>query len=313
MRDDLARQGRCNDHEVSRALGSLQRESTFMDQSMAPSNSTTDIANTILYQQKQALAILFRRKWFNRVWTLQEVLLATNTKCLCGPHELDIGTACMVAALLVRSVSSNRATSDMSGGFGELSIGQLGGAACISAWLGLTWSGSGFGSRALLRYPKIDLKEEIPRKLKWLVALELLVHESRQRSCSKLEDKVLAPLAFALRENFAPNNPDFLSLATEARRIIGYRFPITELYSKFTRFMLHSMGNLDILSRTHRDVIPTDTTEELKLPSWVPQFHQAGMTSLIDDLFFTQYNAAEHLGPYSEFEHGSSKMLELPV
>ncbi|KAF7594831.1 hypothetical protein BBP40_008161 [Aspergillus hancockii] len=63
----------------------------------------------------------------------------------------------------------------------------------------------------------------------------------------------------------------------------------------------------------HGDVLQIDTTEELKLPFWVPQFHQAGMTSLIDDLLFTQYNAAEHLGPYRKFEHGPSKVLELPV
>lgn len=143
---------------------------------------------------------------------------------------------------------------------------------------------------------------EIPRTFKWLVALELFVHEARQRNCSKLEDTILAPLAFALHKEFVPKTPGFVPLASEAHRMVNCRFSVMELYPKFTQFMIDSMANLDVLSRAHRDVLRNDTTEELNLPSWVPPFQQAGTTSLIDDLLFTQYNAAIHLGPYRKAE-----------
>jgi hypothetical protein len=66
--------------------------------------------------------------------------------------------------------------------------------------------------------------------------------------------------------------------------------------------MIDSMANLDVLSRAHRDVLRNDATEELNLPSWVSPFQEAGTTSLIDDLLFTQYNAAIHLGPHRKTE-----------
>ena len=289
-------------HEAIQCLDGLQREGALVIQSMTRCEAATQFVDSIPHRPRHALALLFRRRWFNRVWTLQEVLLPKRTRCLCGPHELDIGAVSMFAALLLGIASSGRAISDALKDLDELSICQLGGAACVSAWLGLTWQGGGFGSRALLRYPKIDYKMELPRTFKWLVALELFAYEARQRNCSKLEDKVLAPLAFALHEEFAPNTPDFLPLKREARRIIDCRFPVPELYLKFTRFMIDSMANLDVLSRAHRDVLRNDATEELNLPSWVSPFQEAGTTSLIDDLLFTQYNAAIHLGPHRKTE-----------
>jgi len=204
----------------------------------------------------------------------------------------------MFAALSLRI----GATSDGSEDLDKLLICPLPSATCILAWQGLTRPAGGFGSRALLRYPKIDFKMEIPRTSKWLVALELFVHEARQRNCSKLEDKVLAPLAFALHEKFVPESLDFPPFEREARRLIDCRFPVTELYPKFTRFMIESMANLDILSRACRDTLPRDATDELNLPSWVPPFEKAGTTSLIDDLLFTRYNAAIYLGPYCKVE-----------
>ncbi|KAH6974984.1 heterokaryon incompatibility protein-domain-containing protein [Ilyonectria sp. MPI-CAGE-AT-0026] len=297
-------------HEAVHCLDATRHSEEFIVSIMGR-EIPTQILNPISLQQRKSVALLFRRRWFNRIWTLQEVLFPERTRCFCGPYELDIGAACMLAALLLRIASSGRGTSNVIKDLDELPVTQLGGAAYVAAWEGLTRPAGGFGSRALLRYPEIDYRMKVPQTLKWLVALELFVHEARQQECSHQEDKVLAPLAFALHESFAPETPDFVSPEEKARRVIDCRIPVTELYLKFTRFMVESMSNLDILSRAHRDVLPNNTTKQLELPSWVPPFHEAGTTALLDDLLFIQYNAAIHLGPRRNGEDNQVILAQL--
>ena len=131
------------------------------------------------------------------------------------------------------------------------------------------------------------------------MALELLVHEAKQRECSKANDRIIAPLEFALHEKFLQDRERFRGVEIEIQRIISGCQSIStqELYCRFTHFMISKMGNLDILSRAHGE---QDTNLELDLPSWVPPFHTAGSTSLIDELLVTQYDAAKHLGKRSE-------------
>lgn len=282
-------------------LGGLRNNGAFILQSMDFSNRSVGLYGSFSRQQRQALVRLLRRRWFIRLWTLQEVILARNTRCLCGPYELDVQAIGMVAADMHRYVSTH-SEANIPTDLGGLSFCQLGSTSCISAWSGLNWPASGFGSRAFLRYPKIDHKNEIPRTSKWLVALELLVHEARHRNCSNLEDKVLAPLAFALYERFTPQDPDFFYIGTQARDLLDHRVPVAELYPKFTLFMIESMESLDILSRSQSDNGHIGSVQEPKLPSWVPPFQKAGTSSLIDDLLFTRYEAARYLGPYKRFE-----------
>ncbi|KAJ6032508.1 hypothetical protein N7540_003240 [Penicillium herquei] len=284
-------------------LGELADNEAFIIESMDLTNRVVGIYSSLTRQQKHAIASLLRRRWFTRVWTLQEVILAKNTRCLCGPYELDISAVGLLAGDFHRYVSKNLETNiptDLSG----LSFSHLGSAACISAWLGLSWPASGFGSRAFLRYPKIDDQGEVPETFKRLVALELLVHEARQRDCCKPEDKILAPLAFALHKSFTPHDQYFSSIEHKARVLLDHGIPMAKLYLEFTRFMIESMGSLDILSRLQSDHGPMELAEEPKLPSWVPPFQNAGTSSLIDDLLFTKYDAAGFLGPYTGFEQG---------
>jgi hypothetical protein len=210
----------------------------------------------------------------------------------------------------------------------ELVVRQLGAAASIAAWMGCTWPSGGFGSRAFLRYRSIDYESKIPRTFKWLIALELLVHETRQRECSKAKDRIIAPLAFAMHEKFVPELDNF-RLLEAGMSILGYSLSMKELYCRFTHFMINSMASLDILSRAHRNDDGQDKDSELSLPSWVPPFHIAGSNSLIDELLFTQYDAARHLNRRREGKLSdcrlepsmesypltgvSKELLELPV
>lgn len=290
-----------SDEAIYSAIQTLTRlRDRILPASLSVSDdSATELISSIPLQDRQALGMLFRRRWFNRVWTLQEVLLPTRARCICGWNEVDVEGLSMFAALLLKIAAHRSTTARVLEDFNSTQLGSI---ACISAWFGSTLPAGGFGSRALLRYSKIDYQSEISRSVKWLVALELLVHEARQRSCTKLEDKVLAPLAFALHDTFVPGTPDFHLLANEARKLLNYDFSVFELYVKFTRFMTTSMANLDILSRVNPAILPNKSAHVLNLPSWVPSFNEAGTTSLIDDILFTQYNAAVHLGSYRKIQ-----------
>lgn len=54
----------------------------------------------------------------------------------------------------------------------------------------------------MLRYPSIDYRMRIPETFRWLVLFEHLVDEARARQCTKLRDKIVAPLTFALNGMF---------------------------------------------------------------------------------------------------------------
>jgi hypothetical protein len=228
--------------------------------------STRLVFEALTARKWQSIANLLLRTWFHRVWTLQEILLPVKTISLCGSRRFHIDSAIILAAELLRTneylfmctiarpVQTCRA------------IDRLHAAASIFAWLGCSLPGGGFGTRAFLRYPKIDYQLRIPRIFKWLVSLELLVHEMRQRECSERKDKIIAPLAFAMKH--APTG-GYGHLQRRIEDLLDYCKSKSELYRKFTRFMIDCMGNLDILSRVDlENVVEQDM--ELKRPSWVP-------------------------------------------
>jgi len=67
----------------------------------------------------------------------------------------------------------------------------------------------------------------IPRIFKWLVALEVLVHEMRQRECSDWKDKIMAPLAFAMK--YAPTS-GYGQLEGRIKDLLDYLKSTDELY-----------------------------------------------------------------------------------
>lgn len=254
-----------------------------------------DVIRKIPGRNRRAIGKLCRRRWFKRLWTLQEVLLPAKTVTLCGEVELDISLLASIATLALQLPAKLEITAFMQQDLGGAA--QLRAMAGIAAWLGVAWRGGGFGSRAFLRYPKIDHDLEVSTDFKWLVALEQLVHECRQRECSKSGDHILAPLAFALHEKFAPTDAESVSILENARKLLDHRSSTVDLYIGFTRFLIASMKNLDILSRV--DVTASQTRIcRTKVPSWVPPFNAEGVTSLIDDVLFRQYDAASFLGTY---------------
>ena len=257
-------------------------------------------------QQWQAIANLLLRKWFTRLWTLQEVILPTKTTALCGPRRFHIDEATTLAAALLRTNSHLSMLIIARPLQAARAANRLYAAATIGAWLGCSWAGGGFGTRAFLRYAEIDYTLSIPRSLKWLVALEVLVHEMRQRECSDGKDKIMAPLGFAIK--YAPVS-GYEQVEDRINDLLNYSQPTSELYRKFTRFMIDSMSNLDILSRV--DGRHSFEENDFNLPSWVPHFSDAGISSLVDDLLFTRFDAAKYLGPRSNNGGKTEQSLNL--
>jgi hypothetical protein len=258
-------------------------------------------------QKWQAIANLLLRKWFSRLWTLQEILLPTRTIAICGSQRFHIDEATLLAAALLRTNRHLSMFNIARPAQTARATARLYAAASIGAWLGCSWAGGGFGTRAFLRYPKIDYELKIPRIFKWLVALEVLVHETRQRECSDSKDKIIAPLAFAMK--YAPTG-GYGQLEGCIKDLLDYLKSTDGLYRKFTRFMIDSMSNLDILSRVDR-YNGVKYENELNLPSWVPYFNVAGTSSLIDDLLFTKFDAAKYLGPRRNNEGKAKRSLNL--
>jgi hypothetical protein len=134
----------------------------------------------------------------------------------------------------------------------------------------------------------------------------------RQGECSERKDKIIAPLAFAMKH--APTG-GYGHLQRRIEDLLDFWKSKGELYRKFARFMVDCMGNLDILSRVDlENVIEQDM--ELKRPSWVPPFDTIGTSSLINDLLFTDFAAAKHLGQRQSSNEGKTDYLinlKIPV
>lgn len=304
--------------EVIRVQDLLANDSAILADLMDPwaldsRHHTQHISlHAMLEGTEASLMRFFKRRWFGRVWTLQEILMPRIVRAFCGSTEVDIGAIVWYAGPLLKAYASVNTVL-----FEKSTMQGLGGAACISAWLTLTWRGGGFGSRAFMRYPRIDKELRIPRTYKWLVALELLVHESRQRLCSKLEDKIIAPLAFALYRDFVPGTEEaFQPIAHYARSLLDIRTSTAELYQSFTVFLLKSMGNLDVLSRCQMEMPSLHSDPDAErihhLPSWVPRYNTAGSASLIDSLLLYRFDAARYLGSY-KFNESDAATSELAV
>ena len=243
-----------------------------------------------------AVANFFLRTWFSRVWTLQEVLLTNKAVGYCGTTTLIISDAALVAAALVRSEVSISSKHLVDTPKITTAIRQVQSAALIGAYVSSAWRGGGFGSRALFRYPRIDHKMQVSNTDKWLIALELLVDETRSRCSTEAKDKIIAPLTFAMHSNFIPDSA-IEKFGIGINKIFDLDQSTISTYCNFTAFMIDSMRSLDILSRIDRHCL-SKSNEDVKTPSWVPNFNFVGTTSLIDNLLMYKYDASNSAAHY---------------
>lgn len=240
-------------------------------------------------RQWRSILIFFRRQWFRRVWTLQEISLARDTYALCGPKEFNIDEVAVFAGHLLQS-GLNQELYD----FGRrLPYGRSNGTGEIASsieWIGCQRAPTTFGKGSIVkRYCPNDPYHNQTRNELWLTTLDILIRHIRLREAKDVRDRIIAPLAFASR--FVP-----LELETAVKDLMDYRKTVEKVYIDLTNFFITSSQRLDILSQVNKDTLQT----AYELPSWVPAFNTPLSGSLIEGTYF---NAAKSLGGTGMMHH----------
>ncbi|KAF2677064.1 hypothetical protein K458DRAFT_492095 [Lentithecium fluviatile CBS 122367] len=238
-----------------------------------------------------ALAALFQRQYFRRMWVVQENLLSQTTLGLCGDIELPWRQLCDVAQqLYIRQVVIGRPTSAkyIDNGRGEAALQVEYRASQLVQWsdrwlngeraanpkpcnlgtlVGDCWTFRATDARDKIFgfYGLFNLQEK--RKVK---------QEGRDE---KAGGKV-AQMGGAIRDGTA---------APKDRWIADYSKPTAQVFAEATKTILKEAGDLGILA----DVIDVSLKQTVDLPSWSPDFSVPFTNALP-----FQHNASESTDPY---------------
>jgi hypothetical protein len=254
---------------------------------------------------------LFRRTWFHRVWTFQEMAIPHLREIvgMCGPDTVDIFKCCLTAAFVCihgeeRAVRSN----DLDDGRPDFYA--------ISGMLQWIKCGPFRDSHGTPRgwhnrRRNIALLSKTTSPLSWWSQItEMLVYDMRRRHATEPRDSILAPLALAIVYlDFKKHWPDQVEergatvvIRNEPNQegdediptgsLLPALFQLNQtvpgLFKAFAILILKLSASLNILS--HVDDRP-DTFQPYH--SWIPNFAQGCGDSLID---YGRYCAAANLG-----------------
>jgi hypothetical protein len=239
-----------------------------------PFNDRTFLArhnlDPLTESQWRSILIFYRRRWFRRVWTLQEASLAYNKRTFCGSKEFDLDLAMLFAAFIMNTgwvqdlhVLGQDLPYGRNNGFAE--------AASLSEWIGSNWQGKGLGLLPPDSFLSSPYREPTPEDI-WLATVNRLIRCTRMRGAAKPEDKILAPLTLASKFMWGV----MPSMKVELTRLMECQLNSQQLYTEFTTFMINSSFGLAILSQANGDLL------NAKLPSWVPDYNTKNKGSLLD-------------------------------
>lgn len=193
-------------------------------------------------------AAFLQRKWFERIWVLQEKVFAKNTEVLVGPHKLSWDYIIEAASILKQSGLANPLQ-----------------ALYLFAVDGYDYYRNGTVSRLfedrLNNYQIFsDLSQvfSVPRRL------ETLLYYSKRLNATQPLDHVFAILGIW-------NSTRARSLESKCIGI-DYTAPISSIYTEATLFAIEESGNLGILSLL--ETRPGAAIRIPNLPSWVPEYSQ---------------------------------------
>ncbi|KAH7407351.1 heterokaryon incompatibility protein-domain-containing protein [Cadophora sp. MPI-SDFR-AT-0126] len=225
--------------------------------------------------QWRSILIFYRRRWFRRVWTLQEVSLAVNKRTFCGSEEFDIDLAMLFATFIIKTGWQQ----DLHALGQDLPYEDDNGfvqAASVSEWIGCNWPGKGLGiPPALYLTSAGDYRKPSPDDL-WLATVNRLIRCVRMREATRSEDKILAPLVLASRFMYGVKS----GMKAELTRLMECQLNPQQLYTEFTAFIVNSSVDLAVLSQVNGDLPNT------KLPSWVPDYNTEDKQSLLENRNF---------------------------
>lgn len=239
-------------------------------------------------------AAFLQRKWFERIWVLQEKVFAKNTEVFVGPHKLSWSYIIEAASVLKQSGLSNPLQ-----------------ALYLFAIDGYDYYRNGTVSRLFEdRLNNYQIFANISQSETAPTNLERLLYYSKRLNATQPLDHVYAILGIW-------NSMRVDSLGLEYIQV-DYTASITNVYARATVLAIRESGNLGMLSLVESR--PCLTTPDL--PSWVPDYSQkAGILPLIpwprdaptNLSSKKRWNASRGLAFGSHFDTDENLSRKLPV
>lgn len=198
-------------------------------------------------------AAFLQRKWFERIWVVQEKVFAKNTEVFVGPHKLSWDYIIEAASILKQSGLANPLQ-----------------ALYLFAVDGYDYYRNGTVSRLFEdRLNNYQIFSDISKVATAPTNLETLLYHSKRLNATQPLDHVYAILGIwnSMRDEV---------LGTSCIRV-DYTASVADIYAGATVMAIRESGNLGILSLTESR--PSTTAPDL--PSWVPDYSQkAGILPL---------------------------------
>lgn len=199
-------------------------------------------------------AAFLQRKWFERIWVLQEKVFAKNTEVFVGPHKLSWNYIIEAASILKQSGLANPLQ-----------------ALYLFAVDGYDYYRNGTVSRLFEdRLNNYQIYADISQISTTPTNLETLLYYSKRLNATQPLDHVYAILGI------------WNSMRDESSGLgymrVDYSASISDIYAGATVLALRESGNLGVLSLVESR--PSMTAPDL--PSWVPDYSQkAGILPLM--------------------------------
>lgn len=198
-------------------------------------------------------AAFLQRKWFERIWVVQEKVFAKSTEVFVGPHKLSWDYIIESASVLRQSGLANPLQ-----------------ALYLFAVDGYDYYRNGTVSRLFEdRLNNYQTFSDISKIATTPTNLETLLYHSKRLNATQPLDHVYAILGIwnSMRDGL---------LGTECIRV-DYTASVADIYAGATFMAIRESGNLGILSLVESR--PSTTAPDL--PSWVPDYSQkAGILPL---------------------------------
>lgn len=238
-------------------------------------------------------AAFLQRKWFERIWVLQEKVFAKKTEVFVGPHKLSWNYIIEAASVLKQSGLANPLQ-----------------ALYLFAIDGYDYYRNGTVSRLFEdRLNNYQIFADIFQSSTAPTKLETLLYYSKRLNATQPLDHVYAILGIwnSMRDE---------SLGLE-RIQVDYTASISDVYAGATVLAIRESGNLGMLSLVESR--PCLTAPDL--PSWVPDYSQkAGILPLIPwprdaltNWSSNRWNASRGLAFGPQFNKDENLSRKLPV
>lgn len=238
-------------------------------------------------------AAFLQRKWFERIWVLQEKVFAKNTEVFVGPHKLSWNYIIEAASVLRQSGLANPLQ-----------------ALYLFAVDGYDYYRNGTVSRLFEdRLNNYQIYADISQISTTPTNLETLLYHSKRLNATQPLDHVYAILGIwnSMRDE---------SLGLDHIRV-DYSASIAEIYARATVLAIREVGDLSVLSL----VESRSSTTASALPSWVPDYSQkAGILPLMPwprdastRSLSKKWNASRGMAFGNQFDADQKIIRKLPV